>query len=100
MLIVWLGSLITSHYLGNAMSRARRAWNEQIETRIAVTSNMLAQIKSVKAMGLSQTMLAHLQEKRRKEIEVSMQDRRARVWLFASGELLIGFDAQAPTANT
>lgn len=70
------------------MSKARKAWNEQIEARIAATSNVLAQIKSIKAMGLSQIMLDNLQERRHKEIQVSMQDRRARIWLFGSGKFL------------
>lgn len=69
------------------MTKARTAWNQEIETRVAATSNILAQIKGIKAMGLSDVMSEYLQEKRRVEIATSMQDRRARIWLFALGEL-------------
>lgn len=68
------------------MSTARAAWNQEIETRVAATSNILAQIKGIKSMGLSNTMGEYLQEKRRKEISVSMRERRTRIYLFALGE--------------
>ncbi|KAJ3496798.1 hypothetical protein NLG97_g2398 [Lecanicillium saksenae] len=94
MVIPGIITFIISHFLGIEMMRARKAWNEEMESRIAATSNILAQIKSVKAMGLSQRMLEYLQEKRQKEIAVSMSDRRARVILF--GSLAFGY-ALAPT---
>ncbi|OAR03170.1 hypothetical protein LLEC1_03577 [Akanthomyces lecanii] len=62
---------------------ARIAWNEDIQDRVAATSTVIAQIKEVKAIGMSQTVTWHLQEKRRKEIRTSMQDRHARLWMFA-----------------
>ncbi|KAJ6781136.1 hypothetical protein PWT90_04855 [Aphanocladium album] len=94
MLIPGFISVVISHFLGKAMMRARKAWNEEMESRIAATSNILAQIKSVKAMGLAHQMLEYLQGKRRKEIEVSLSDRRARVILF--GSLAFGY-VLAPT---
>lgn len=57
-----------------------------METRVAVTSNILAQIKGIKSMGLSNTMGEYLQEKRRKEIRISMRERRARIYLIGLGE--------------
>lgn len=69
------------------MTKAQTAWNQEIEYRVAATSNILAQIKDIKAMGLSDVMSEHLQEKRQVEIATSVQDRRARIWLFALGKL-------------
>ncbi|KAJ6785360.1 hypothetical protein PWT90_03235 [Aphanocladium album] len=84
MLVPGLCCFIISRFLGKAMLSARKVWNEEIESRIASTSTILAQVKGIKAMGLSQMMIDHLQEKRQKEIEISLQERRVRVSLFAS----------------
>ncbi|KAJ6781135.1 hypothetical protein PWT90_04854 [Aphanocladium album] len=82
MLIPGVCSFIASRYLGRAMTKARAAWNKDIEVRVAATSNILAQIKSVKSMGLSEVMVHYLQQKRVTEIETSMQERQLRVWLY------------------
>ncbi|KAJ3496257.1 hypothetical protein NLG97_g2789 [Lecanicillium saksenae] len=82
-------SFIVSWFLGKSMLSARKVWNEDIEARIAATSNILAQIKGVKAMGLSETMLAHLQQQRQKELETSLRERSVRVRLFASIALFL-----------
>lgn len=68
------------------MIKARAAWNGDIEARVAMTSNILAQIKGIKSMGLSDMMTEHLQEKRRTEIETSMQERGIRIWQFTWGK--------------
>ncbi|KAM0745107.1 hypothetical protein ACQRIT_000491 [Beauveria bassiana] len=54
------------------MASARTAWNTKVETRVAATSNFLAQLKSIKAMGLTDAISTYLQEKRLDEIETSM----------------------------
>ncbi|KAJ3496793.1 hypothetical protein NLG97_g2397 [Lecanicillium saksenae] len=87
MLIPGICSFIGSRYLGRAMTKARGVWNKEIEGRVAATSNVLAQIKSIKSMGLSKVMLHHLQQKRVVEIEKSMQDRRLRVYYWALAAL-------------
>lgn len=65
------------------MARARTKWNTKIEYRVAATSNILAQLKSIKAMGLSDAMTIYLQNKRLDEIETSMQERNSRVMNYA-----------------
>lgn len=75
-------SFIASRYIGQAMGNARTAWNQEMEHRVAVTSNVLAQIKSIKSMGLSEMIIGHLQTIRRKEIQVSLAERNTRIWLF------------------
>ncbi|OAA57153.1 ABC transporter, transmembrane domain, type 1 [Cordyceps fumosorosea ARSEF 2679] len=83
MLIPGIISFVASHYIGQAMAKARLAWNLEIESRVGATSNVLAQMKGIKSMGLSQMMTEYLQESRRKEIRVSLKERKTRVWLFA-----------------
>lgn len=67
------------------MSAARTAWNHEMEKRVAATSNILAQIKEVKATGLSKEISEYLQRKRELEIKASLQDRAARLWLIGFG---------------
>lgn len=64
------------------MARARTKWNVKIEGRIAATSNILAQLKSIKAMGLTGALCQFLQQKRLDEIDTSMQERNARVMIY------------------
>lgn len=65
------------------MGVARLAWNEKIETRVAKTSNILAQLKSVKMMGLTPPMSSSVQNLRNAEIKTSLTERRLRVVLHA-----------------
>ncbi len=70
---------IISSYASKKMGRARAGWNEKIEDRIAATSNVLAQLKSIKMTGFSSLTSKSLQEKRLEEIKYSSKER----WLRA-----------------
>ncbi|KAJ3488046.1 hypothetical protein NLG97_g6273 [Lecanicillium saksenae] len=65
------------------MASARTLWNSKIETRVAATSNILAQLKSIKAMGLTVVLSDYLQEKRKDEIQSSMHERNSRIMIYA-----------------
>lgn len=64
------------------MANARTVWNAKVETRVAATSNILAQLKSIKAMGLTDAAAALLQHHRIEEIETSMMERNSRIMNF------------------
>lgn len=87
MLIPGCCSFVASFYVAKKISRARTAWNGAIQTRVAATSTVIAQIRDIKAMGMSHTVRQYLQEKRHEEIQTSMQDRHARLWTFAFAAL-------------
>ncbi|KAJ3496548.1 hypothetical protein NLG97_g2578 [Lecanicillium saksenae] len=87
MLTPGIYSFFASRCLGKFLVVARRAWNEEMESRVAATSNILAQIKGIKSMGLSNAILEFIQEKRQKEVEVSLRDRRTRIWVIGSSSL-------------
>lgn len=65
------------------MSRTRRAWNEKIEVRVGATSNVLAQMKDVKMMGLAPAMAKNLQKMQDEEVKASVRDRNALSGVFA-----------------
>ncbi|KAJ3496549.1 hypothetical protein NLG97_g2579 [Lecanicillium saksenae] len=82
MFIPGIVSFVASHYIGSAAVTTRAAWNLEMESRVAATSNVLAQIKNIKAMGLSTMITEHLQDKRRHEVKVSLKERNTRIWLW------------------
>jgi ABC-type bacteriocin/lantibiotic exporter with double-glycine peptidase domain len=65
------------------MGIARTAWNEKVQTRVGATSNVLAQLKSIKMSGLSSVLSEFLQRLREEEIKASLKERRTRVMLHA-----------------
>ncbi len=74
---------VATYYTSKKMQGARTVWNEKIQSRVASTSNVLAQLKSIKAMGLTTAISKFLQEKRLSEINTSMTERNARIFIFA-----------------
>lgn len=61
------------------MIPARKAWNEKIQDRVTKTSNILAQLKIIKMVGLSEPVFAFVQSLRDVEIKTSMRERNLRV---------------------
>lgn len=54
---------------------ARLNWNKQTTTRIQATSNVLAQCKDIKMLGLGSNIARHLQEQFEEENRVTLKDR-------------------------
>ncbi|KAJ6780150.1 hypothetical protein PWT90_01966 [Aphanocladium album] len=69
MIATLLGSLIVS----KVIAKARGATSKQTQNRVTATSNILAQIKSVKSMGLSKALSSYLQKKRESEVNAAMK---------------------------
>lgn len=57
------------------MGQTRKRWNEQIQERVSATSNILAQLKDIKMIGLAPSMAMHLRKLHDKEVEASLSDR-------------------------
>lgn len=69
------------------MGPARVAWNQGVQKRVAQTSSMLAQMKGVKMMGLSDYILGSIQGFRIYEVNLSKKFRMMVVWLNAIGKM-------------
>lgn len=54
----------------------RKDWNTHIETRVATTSNILAQIKDIKMLGLSPSVADRLQKQYEKEVDICLTNRK------------------------
>ncbi|KAJ4147018.1 hypothetical protein LMH87_001571 [Akanthomyces muscarius] len=82
-LFTFLGSLITARVI----AKIRTAGNAETQKRVAATSNILAQMKSIKGMGLSGAMTAFIARKREFELKVAMRERYSVLWVFAFGAI-------------
>ena len=81
--MIFVVAALCSSQLARTMSRTRRNWNEHIESRVAATSNILAQMKDVKMMGLAPAMAENLQKMQDAEVKASLRDRTALSGVFA-----------------
>lgn len=70
-------------YISKRLAFTRKRWNNHIQNRVADTSNMLAQIKDIKMVGLAPTLAKRLQEQQIEETQLALADRRAVVSTFA-----------------
>ncbi|XWW92914.1 hypothetical protein V2A60_000841 [Cordyceps javanica] len=88
-------STLLSRRIAKHISLTRKIWNERIHDRVAATSNILAQIKDIKMTGLAPSMGKYLKTLRGKEIEASLQTRKANCTSFGLGAFA---DAVTPAA--
>jgi ATP-binding cassette subfamily C (CFTR/MRP) protein 1 len=58
----------------------QREWVKAIQRRVGITSSMLGSMKSVKMMGLSDTLFDTLQSQRVRELELSKRFRVMNIW--------------------
>lgn len=72
---------VASPLVAKKMGVARSDWNLKVQARVAATSNILAQMKSIRMSGLAPAAAAYLQKLRSEEIAVSMKERHMRVVL-------------------
>jgi len=70
-----------------AMRPARMIWGKAIKERVSASSNMLAQIKSLKMMGLTDYMSKSIQDLRVHELNVSRKFRLALIRILTTGKL-------------
>lgn len=74
---------MASFYTTKRMAAARTTWNAKIESRVSITSNILAQLKSIKMMGLEKVVANYIQSCRAGEIKESRNERKSRVLVYA-----------------
>jgi ATP-binding cassette subfamily C (CFTR/MRP) protein 1 len=77
-----LGSTVVANMIGNR----QKIWVEAIQRRITITSSMLESMKSIKMMGLTETISAMIQGQRVRETEHQAGYRWMSVWLNVIGQ--------------
>lgn len=56
--------------------QTRKEWNGHIQSRVSATSNMLAQIKDIKMLGLTSILADRLHKQFETEVGLSMLNRK------------------------
>ncbi|OAA69111.1 ABC transporter, transmembrane domain, type 1 [Cordyceps fumosorosea ARSEF 2679] len=67
---------VASAHVARRMMTTRKNWNEHMQDRVAETSNILAQIKDIKMLGLNSVLADRLQKQFENEVKVSMATRQ------------------------
>lgn len=81
---------ITSR-LSVSFGMAQRHWIEKVQTRLRVTSAMLADMKAVKMLGLSRSMVLVIQGLRADEIHTSRSYRKLLVAMILLGNYTLTY---------
>lgn len=67
---------MATSYISKMLPSRLKAWNQQVQKRVALTSTMLSSMKTAKMMGLSQYIATTLQAARMNEIAAAAGYRR------------------------
>lgn len=83
MLILYVVTSTFTILISKRMAATRKRWTDHTQDRIADTSNILAQFKDVKMMGLAPSMARRLQKKQVQETKLVLADRRMVISTFS-----------------
>ena len=67
--------------MANLIGGKQKTWVAAVQRRIAMTSSMLGSMKSVKMMGLTETMTTTIQAQRVRELDIQKGYRWLILWL-------------------
>lgn len=81
------------YFFGKGIASGFGLWNERMEVRIKETSIVLAQLPSIKMLGLGPTLFEHLEKQRASEIKASQ---KFRMWQSLSNVPLLLADIGTP----
>lgn len=62
------------------MGPAQKIWMGEIQKRVSMTSSMLASMKSIKMMGLSEHLSDNIQSQRVRELDLAAKFRSLSIW--------------------
>ncbi|KAH6652821.1 putative ATP-binding cassette transporter [Truncatella angustata] len=84
-LIITLASVLMTWGLSNRVGPAQAAWNECVQHRIAVTSSMLSNMKTVRMLGMTKTIKNSVTKLRELELQTSERFRVLLIWQILLG---------------
>ncbi|KAK3403550.1 P-loop containing nucleoside triphosphate hydrolase protein [Sordaria brevicollis] len=80
-LVICLICVVGSSFIGAGTGPAQAAWNERVQKRVAVTANMLGDMKAVKMLGLTPILGNIIENLRRAEMKTSEKFRKYLIWM-------------------
>ncbi|CCC10044.1 hypothetical protein SMACR_02623 [Sordaria macrospora] len=79
-LVICLICVVGASFIGAGTGPAQAAWNERVQKRVAVTANMLGDMKAVKMLGLTGVLGNIIDGLRRAELKTSEKFRKYLLW--------------------
>ncbi|EGZ74846.1 P-loop containing nucleoside triphosphate hydrolase protein [Neurospora tetrasperma FGSC 2509] len=79
-LVICLVCVVGASFIGAGTGPAQAAWNERVQKRVAVTANMLGDMKAVKMLGLTGVLGNIIEGLRRAELKTSEKFRKYLLW--------------------
>nr|CAC28822.2 related to multidrug resistance-associated protein [Neurospora crassa] len=79
-LVICLVCVVGASFIGAGTGPAQVAWNERVQKRVAVTANMLGDMKAVKMLGLTGVLGNIIEGLRRAELKTSEKFRKYLLW--------------------
>ncbi|KAJ4414158.1 hypothetical protein N0V85_003255 [Neurospora sp. IMI 360204] len=79
-LVICLICVVGASFIGAGTGPAQAAWNERVQKRVAVTANMLGDMKAVKMLGLTGVLGSIIEGLRRAELKTSEKFRKYLLW--------------------
>ncbi|KOC10592.1 putative sulfonylurea receptor/ ABC transporter [Aspergillus flavus AF70] len=89
--IVSLVCLCGTFPISARMATAQRAWVEKVQVRLTVTSTMLASIKTVKMLGLTDVLYSMISSLRQMELNTSQRFRKLLLWTVSLSNIPLDF---------
>ncbi|KAI0127728.1 P-loop containing nucleoside triphosphate hydrolase protein [Xylariales sp. AK1849] len=86
-LIICIVSVVAASQIGKRCGPAQRVWIERVEKRVAVTANMLSHMRTVKILGLTNTLGSIISNLRSIELKTSEKFRGLLVGQILTGNI-------------
>ncbi|KAL6239854.1 P-loop containing nucleoside triphosphate hydrolase protein [Aspergillus navahoensis] len=90
-LVVSLGSVIAMIPISSRSGQAQKQWIERVQKRLAVTADVLGNMKAVQMLGLNGVLLPLVSHLRRVEVKTSVRFRKLLIWQVALSNLPVVF---------
>jgi ATP-binding cassette subfamily C (CFTR/MRP) protein 1 len=88
-LLIMAACSYVQKWVGSQMSIRRVVWTEAIQKRVALTTNLLRSMKSVKLTGMVETSAKLVQSERVRELNLGRSYRWLVTWMNSIGKLRI-----------
>ncbi|OQE25971.1 hypothetical protein PENFLA_c007G05320 [Penicillium flavigenum] len=86
-LVISLGTVFAMVPVSSRSGQAQKQWIERVQTRLAVTSNTLGNMKAVQMLGLGDVILPLVSHLREIEVKTSVTFRKLLIWQVALSNL-------------
>ncbi|KAL4768167.1 putative multidrug resistance-associated protein [Aspergillus nidulans var. acristatus] len=90
-LVVSLSSVVAMIPISSRSGQAQKQWIERVQKRLAVTANVLGNMKAVQMLGLNDVILPLVSHLRQVEVKTSVRFRKLLIWQVALSNLPVVF---------